>query len=454
MKNLVWLKVLSLISIIFSCDDKRTYLDGKIIKTSSDNISILKDEKIIKTTNVLENGYFNFVLDSIEDGLYNFQLNPEFQYIFLKKGDSLSLRLNTLDFDESLVFIGKGSSINNFLIDIFLKKEEEIEFLNKKINSKHDHFLKHVDSLIEENNNILSNFKKIQNTGSVENIVLENAQLMPLYSQLEIFYSLNNGKIDSLSKQSFFYFRDKVDFNLDVLSHFKPYLDYLILRSSNQEEFTTNDYPNKDLNFNISRLKFIESSIQNRKIKDKLIRHIAYEYLLKEKVLIDIENFLFEFMKISNNLEINSEINLLYNNIVLLQKGKKFPEICLINSNGKTLSSKALKNRKKTIYVFWSINQDSHKITLFNRIFKILNHNQRDYIFYCVNINSNQIEWIESLKTIPKSKNIIHFRSKEFDIMSKKIVLNNLNKIILTTGNGLILDISNIYEIEKKIKSD
>ena len=324
MKNLLWLKVLSLIYIIFSCDDKRTYLDGKIIKTSSDNISILKDEKIIKTTNVLENGYFNFVLDSIEDGLYNFQLNPEFQYIFLKKGDSLSLRLNTLDFDESLVFIGKGSSINNFLIDIFLKKEEEIEFLNKKINSKHDHFLKHVDSLIEENNNILSNFKKIQNTGSVENIVLENAQLMPLYSQLETFYSLNKEKIDSLNKESFFYFRNKVDFNLDVLSHFKPYLDYLILRSSNQEKFTTNDYPNKDLNFNISRLKFIESSIQNRKIKDKLIRHIAYEYLLKEKVLIDIENFLFEFMKISNNLEINSEINLLYNNIVLLQKGKKF----------------------------------------------------------------------------------------------------------------------------------
>ena len=185
-----------------------------------------------------------------------------------------------------------------------------------------------------------------------------------------------------------------------------------------------------------------------------MLRHVAYEYLLKEKVLIDIENFLFEFMKISNNLNINSEINLLYENLVLLQKGKTFPEIELINTEGKTLNSKSLKIKKKIIYVFWSINQDSHKISLFNRIFKILNINQKDYTFYCININRNQKEWIESLRTIPKSENIVHLRSKEFDRMSKKLVLNNLNKIITTSGNGLILSVSNIYEIEQKITSD
>ena len=201
-------------------------------------------------------------------------------------------------------------------------------------------------------------------------------------------------------------------------------------------------------------MKFIDSNIQNSVIRSKVLRHVAYEYLLKEKVLIDIENFLFEFMKISNNLNINTEINLLYENLVLLQKGKAFPEIELINTKGETLNSKSLKIKKKIIYVFWSINQDSHKISLFNRIFKILNINQKDYTFYCININRNQKEWIESLRTIPKSENIVHLRSKEFDRMSKKLVLNNLNKIIATSGNGLILNVSNIYEIEKKITYD
>ena len=454
MKKLISLNAVILILFIFSCNDKKTYLNGKIIKTSSDSISILKDEKIIKTTDVLENGYFNFVLDTIKDGLYNFQLNPEFQYVFLKKGDSLSLRLNTLDFDESLFFTGKGSSVNNFLIDIFLKKEEEVQFLKKKIYSKYDHFLNKIDSLINENNEILWNFKKTNDTGTIENIVLENAQLMPLYSQLETFYSLNKNKIESIDKEIFFQFRKKIEFNIDELSHFKPYLDYLIIRSSNQEEFISDDYPNKNLNFYISRLKFIDSNIQNSVIRSKVLRHVAYEYLLKEKVLIDIENFLFEFMKISNNLNINSEINLLYENLVLLQKGKAFPEIELINTKGETLYSKSLKIKKKIIYVFWSINQDSHKISLFNRIFKILNINQKDYTFYCININRNQKEWMESLRTIPKSENIVHLRSKEFDRMSKKLVLNNLNKIITTSGNGLILNVSNIYEIEKKITYD
>ena len=37
------------------------------------------------------------------------------------------LRLNTFDFDESLVYTGKGAKENNFLMDIYLLNEEEDE---------------------------------------------------------------------------------------------------------------------------------------------------------------------------------------------------------------------------------------------------------------------------------------------------------------------------------------
>lgn len=40
------------------------------------------------------------------------------------------LRLNTIDFDESLVFTGLGSKKNNYLIKTFLENEIEIKKRN------------------------------------------------------------------------------------------------------------------------------------------------------------------------------------------------------------------------------------------------------------------------------------------------------------------------------------
>ena len=68
-------------------------------------------------------------------GLYNFFLQPEFQYLILEKNDSIYIRLNSLDFDESLVFMGNGASKNNFLMDSFLNFEKNEEILNKSFNA-------------------------------------------------------------------------------------------------------------------------------------------------------------------------------------------------------------------------------------------------------------------------------------------------------------------------------
>ena len=50
---------------------------------------------------------------------------PSFNICILQEGDSILIRLNTKEFDESLVFSGQGSEINNFLIEMFLAHEEE-----------------------------------------------------------------------------------------------------------------------------------------------------------------------------------------------------------------------------------------------------------------------------------------------------------------------------------------
>ncbi|MBT7623758.1 MAG: hypothetical protein HN595_04450, partial [Flavobacteriaceae bacterium] len=125
---------------------KHTYLAGKILKKTSEKISVLKDEKIINETSISENGNFYLELNNIKDGLYNFKHLPEFQYLILVKGDSLVLRLNALDFDESLVFNGNGSSKNNYLMDVFLNHEKEESFLNLNLKQNPIKFREIIDS--------------------------------------------------------------------------------------------------------------------------------------------------------------------------------------------------------------------------------------------------------------------------------------------------------------------
>ena len=90
---------------------------------------LLKDEKVIKNISINSEGTFSSSLEVLNDGLYNFIHLPEFQYLIINKGDSLVLRLNSLDFDESLVFSGAGASKNNYLIDVFLDHEKEENYI-------------------------------------------------------------------------------------------------------------------------------------------------------------------------------------------------------------------------------------------------------------------------------------------------------------------------------------
>ena len=144
-------KVFLLLSILFlSCNtEKSTYFSGKIIKPTNNEITLLKDELVIKSLPINNDGTFISSIDINEDGLYNFIHLPEFQYLIINKGDSLSLRLNSLDFDESLVFSGAGSEKNNFLIDVFLDHELEENFIRSNYNTSGLEFYALIDSLLK-----------------------------------------------------------------------------------------------------------------------------------------------------------------------------------------------------------------------------------------------------------------------------------------------------------------
>jgi hypothetical protein len=444
-----FLLIFSFILTTISCgfDDNSTYFVGKILKKTNDKISILKDQVVLNEAVISNDGDFTMVIDSVQDGLYNFNHLPEFQYILLEKKDSLVLRLNAVDFDESLVFTGKGSSKNNYLIDIFLNNENEQSFINSKLRKKPHEFSKIIDSLIQIKMLKFDNFKKLKRSNSTSNQILYNAIKLPLYSKKEAYISnvKNKNNLNEIS-QDFYEYRKDVDFNMEILSNFKPYLDYLILRINNESYTNIKDYSRSQLKYNLDRINFVNDNIFNPTIKSKILRYMAFEFLLQEDNLTEIDTFLNEFTKVSLDKNVNLQIKQLYSDISSLQIEKKIPKIELIDNINIKVFSSDLVSEKPIIYVFWSYDQNSHQISLFDRIFEFLKNNY-NYNFYCININSDKKKWKETLKYIEKNKNMKHFKTTNFEVMSKKMVLNNLNKIIVTSNKGRIIAISDITKL-------
>ena len=114
--------------VLTSCDysggkGTATFFGGKIKNPKDDYVYFSKGMEVLDSAKLDVNNKFSFKLDSLELGLYTFKHGAEFQYLYLEPQDSLLLYLNTWDFDESLIFSGKGSAKNNFLINLWLQQE-------------------------------------------------------------------------------------------------------------------------------------------------------------------------------------------------------------------------------------------------------------------------------------------------------------------------------------------
>ena len=131
-KSVIGLLVLSA-CCLSSCTKQQkkangTFFGGEIVNPNinASAVVLVKNDVAIDTITLDARNRFMYEFKDFNPGLYNFfLLNGEAQMVFIEEGDSIMLRVNTIDFDESLSFTGIGAEKNNFLIDLFLKKEEE-----------------------------------------------------------------------------------------------------------------------------------------------------------------------------------------------------------------------------------------------------------------------------------------------------------------------------------------
>ena len=309
----MYLRILLILLLFFSCkSDNTTVFSGKILNNTSDSISIYKDNNMIYEAVVDVDGLFNITIDTISSGLYTFYHEPEFQYIIIDENDNLQIRLNTLDFDESLVYTGKGSSKNNFLMDVFLRSENDELDINSKLDLAFDTFKNLVDSLYNKQMNSFKLFKENNILSNSSKEIINTAILYPYISKFHSYIIRNNIE-EEIQKDLFINYQNEISYDLDALAYFKPYIDFLYLHIYNNVKIKK-EYENS-LDFNIQRLSYTDKIIKSKLVKSRVLRFHAFGFILQRQDDVKNKTFLKAFFEISKDKKVNEEINNLYNEL-------------------------------------------------------------------------------------------------------------------------------------------
>ena len=309
----MYLRILLILLLFFSCkSDNTTVFSGKILNNTSDSISIYKDNNMIYESVVDVDGLFNITIDTITSGLYTFYHEPEFQYVIIDENDNLQIRLNTLDFDESLVYTGKGSSKNNFLMDVFLRSENDELDINSKLDLAFDTFKNLVDSLYNKQMNSFKLFKENNILSNSSKEIINTAILYPYISKFHSYIIRNNIE-EEIQKDLFINYQNEISYDLDALAYFKPYIDFLYLHIYNNVKIKK-DYENS-LDFNIQRLLYTDKIIKSKLVKSRVLRFHAFGFILQRQDDVKNKTFLKAFFEISKDKKVNEEINNLYNEL-------------------------------------------------------------------------------------------------------------------------------------------
>jgi thiol-disulfide isomerase/thioredoxin len=124
MKKLTYLLLLSAFISFAQTEKKSTVkFSAKIENRNGDTLTIYGPNRFSQAIPINKMGVFEATFD-VKDGLHQFSDGVESSMMYLKNGDDLSMTMDTKEFDESIVYKGKGSEENNFMAQKALKDEQ------------------------------------------------------------------------------------------------------------------------------------------------------------------------------------------------------------------------------------------------------------------------------------------------------------------------------------------
>ena len=448
------LKFVAIFFILIGCNPNKKaiagiFLGGQIINPSSRDVTLYQGSKVIDMLDLNDDFKFQRKYDSLKNGIYKLEHLPEYQTVLLEEADSLWIRINATAFNESIVFSGIGATKNNFLIDLYLKQEEEVDFLSTKYSSNQVIFKKIIDSLVFEKKTSWIKMDSINNLSPIAQKVTQAAYIYPYASIRERYALLRSSKWTEVGDSLFFSYRKFLNYGDNDLAFFDPYVNYILNYISQKALKVGEPYfkAKETTSFNIRRLEILDKKISGKLLRNNLARAIAFEEILKFKNQTEHDLFIQYYATVNSSKDYLREVIALHQDINKMNDGKPLPKVLLQNSERKTVNSASLAYGKPTVIYFWSQTQMNQYRNTLNRLNKLKStYPNIRFIGICIqpfNALTDQVQKMMGLNTNNQ------FALIDFDKASKAWVLTLLNKSIALNKSGFIVEgFGNFYDIE------
>ncbi|WP_333809111.1 TlpA family protein disulfide reductase [Flavobacterium sp.] len=435
---------------VFKEDDYVAYFGGEILNPQEKFVLFLKDDEVIDTIYLDKNNRFMHKFDSLAPGLYTFKHNPEYQYVYFDKNDSLMVRVNTFDFDNSVVFCGRGDEKNNFLMELYLKNEADKDKMYDNFDKDVKSFIKNIDSSFAIRKSFY--LKRKAEIGWDENfdVVAKACLNFHHITKKEIYpyaHQFRTGEnIRTKLPSNYYEHRKDVDFENALLTNYSPFIKYVSVMLNNvslQKDHL--DLNENSLENNIEKLNITDTLIKNQKVKNVVLNNVAMMYLLQDQNMYNNQKFIERYLQLTTDDKNKKEITEIYNSVQNLKVGNRLPKIDLIDTANQPVDINNI-IKKPTILFFWTSHAESHFVASHKKI-NDLRAKYPEYEFVAVNVNDSKINWENAMRKY-NFKGAKELHAVDFETIRKQWVITKIHRIIILNADGTIKNgFANLFDV-------
>ena len=436
--------LLLLIFSFSSCDDKEqttyTFFGGKIKNPKDKYVYIKKGKTVLDSARLDSNNKFSFTLDSLDLGLYSFWHGAEFQYLYLEPQDSLLIYLNSWDFDESLIFSGKGSGKNNYLINLYLDQERTEKGFKNNYKLDEASFTKVIDEGIKKQLELYNQFLSTEEEAPSPffDKLVKTGIYVPFYFYKER-YAYNHKRAMGLKQipelsNDFYDYRKLIELNDESLLDYGwnlAFINTFLYNLAHDEKMK--DPENKI--FELELLKIVDSRIHVEHFKNSLFAKGAWgslsnKHLSKE----DAEQVYSYFFEHCTDDSYKKELKKSIAQKEKISYGEDLPKLTAYNLDNTEIEINSLIKNSNAVIYFWPTQLS--RIELLNEKLHYLEKHHPEVVFIGIERNKTDEEWKEFVasKKLAKehqfklAKNSDSYTWYEGD-MERTIIVNDQGKV-------------------------
>lgn len=421
------------------------FVGGQINNPETDYVILSKENEVIDTLYLDKNNQFGKDYKDLESGIYTFKHPPENQIMYIEPGDSIVIWLNTISFDQSLNFSGEGAEKSNFLLDMFLKNQENNDLILTYYKIDPEKFAEITDSI---KNQRLQTLKELEqkNKFSEEFMNIANASINYEYYDLRERYQFliekYYKKVAQEIPEDFDNYRKEINFNDERVQDYYVYTNLIddYLRSKSIEYCKGLDNPSKDC-YNLNsfpnmarRMILIDSLTDIKPLKNEFIDRLAAQSITMAENETRIDSILSLLRRLDySNIEEAENLAKMHETYFV---GNSIKDVKAENTKGEIVNyGDVIKN--PTITYAWSIYAPAHHRWQ-HQIIKKLKQKYPELDFLGVNIDlGEREEWLRTLETFGYDKeNEYQIAKREAD---KETYQKYLNKVLFVDSNATIV---------------